>query len=126
VINLRVVDFEAFFLDHLESSDLSFDSESYDSNTKIYPVRIWVKIASSHPLIFSLSIYPFGFELCIWNYPWLIFNFNYLIHQKTKFNQQDLGSFSSNQIDLVKPEFNWYLFDFILFLPMIIFCKIDI
>ena len=37
-----------------------------------------------------------------------------------------LGSSSSNQIDLVKPEFNWYLFDFILFLPMIIFCKIDI
>ena len=45
---------------------------------------------------------------------------------KTEFNQLDLGSSSSNQIDLVKSEFNWYWFDFILFLPMIIFCKIDI
>jgi len=51
----------SFFLDHLESSDLCFSRESYDSNTKIYPVRIRVKIASSHLLIFSLSIYPFGF-----------------------------------------------------------------
>ena len=28
------------FLDHLESSDLRFGSESYDSNTEMYPVRI--------------------------------------------------------------------------------------
>ena len=39
VINLRVVVLYVFFLDHLESSDLTFDSESYDSNTKMYPVE---------------------------------------------------------------------------------------
>ena len=82
VINLRVVALYMFFLDHLESSDLIFGSERYDSNTKMYPVRIWVKIISSHPLIFTLSIYPFWFELCIWRYPRLIFSFNCLIHQK--------------------------------------------
>ena len=59
-----------------------FGRKSYDSNTKMYLVRIRVKIASSHPLIFSLSIYPFGFGLCIWCYPRLIFRFNHLIHQK--------------------------------------------
>jgi len=30
----------SLFLDHLESLDLRFGSEIYDSNTKIYPVRI--------------------------------------------------------------------------------------
>ena len=39
-VNLRVVALYIFFLDHLKSSDLSFGSESYDSNTKMYPVRI--------------------------------------------------------------------------------------
>jgi len=61
VINLRVITLYVFFQDHLESLDLSFGSKSYDSNTKMYSVRIPVKIASSHPLIFSLSIYPFEF-----------------------------------------------------------------
>ena len=82
MINLRVVALEVLFLDHLESSDWSSRSENYDSNTKIYLAKIWVKIASSHPLIFSLSIYPFGFGLYIWRYPQLIFSFNHLIHQK--------------------------------------------
>ena len=81
-INWRVVALYVLFLDHLESSYLRSDSESYDLNTKIYPVRIWVKFASSHLLTFSLSIYPFRFGLCIWRYPWLIFRFNHLIHQK--------------------------------------------
>ena len=40
VINLIVVALYVFFLDHLESSDLSFGSEIYDLNTKMYPVRI--------------------------------------------------------------------------------------
>ena len=40
VINIRVVALYVCFLDHLESLDLSFDTKSYDSNTKIYLVRI--------------------------------------------------------------------------------------
>ena len=40
MINLRVVAFQVLFLDHLESSDLSSGSESYDSNTEICPARI--------------------------------------------------------------------------------------
>ena len=42
-----------------------FGSESYDSNSKMYPVRIWVKLASSHPLIFSLSIYLSVFDIML-------------------------------------------------------------
>jgi len=40
MINLRVVTLYVFFLDHLESSELSSGSESYDSNAKIYSARI--------------------------------------------------------------------------------------
>ena len=48
-----------------ESSDIRFGSKSYDSNTKMYPVRIRVKITSSHPLIFSLSIYLSVFDIIL-------------------------------------------------------------
>ena len=38
VINVRVVTLYVFFLGHLESLDLIFGIESYDSITKMYPV----------------------------------------------------------------------------------------
>ena len=40
VINIRIVALKVYIPDHLESLDLNLGSESYDSNTKIYSVRI--------------------------------------------------------------------------------------
>ena len=38
IINVRLIALYDFFLDHLKSSDLRFDSESYDTNIKMYPL----------------------------------------------------------------------------------------
>ena len=45
--------------------NLRFGSESYDLNTEMYSVRIWVKLASSHSLIFSQSIYLSVFDIIL-------------------------------------------------------------
>ena len=74
-------------------------------------------------LIFSwifVLIFDFFLNVVIFSY---IFKLIELIHQNLIFNWLDLGSSSANQINLVKSNFNWYLFCLILFLSMIIFCK---
>ena len=112
----------------------------------MYPVRIWVKITSSHLLIFSLSIYLSIFDIILgWSLAnqngfikiWiLLFSFGiiFLICSDLQLNICPNPWFvltrsrmiHANQIDPVKSDFNWYLFGLILFLFIIIFYKIDI
>ena len=55
VINIRVVSLYVCFLEHLNLSDLRFGSESYDSNTKMYPTESESNLL--HLIRWSLSIH---------------------------------------------------------------------